>query len=191
MADYHSLLSRAVANLPSASSTATRQAIYDRARKALLTQLRTLRPPLPESDIAREERALDAAIAQVEAQFVSPDAAIESPAPAPAAQTQTGAGRPAVATPSAAKPAPPSAAAQPATPTGAPSSADPAQSRAAAQFEPSGVAARPAPRPPRHRARLHVPRRCARPSSLSGRRRPRPRRSPARHPPASRRPRRA
>ena len=69
MADYQSLLTRAVANLPSMSSAATRQAIYDRARKALLTQLRTLRPPLPESDIAREEKALDQAIALVEAKF--------------------------------------------------------------------------------------------------------------------------
>ena len=69
MADYHSLLMRAVANLPSAATPATRQAIYGRARKALLEQLRSLRPPLPESDIGREERALDAAIAQIEARF--------------------------------------------------------------------------------------------------------------------------
>ena len=55
MADYHSLLMRAVANLPSAGTPATRQAIYGRARKALLEQLRSLRPPLPESDIGREE----------------------------------------------------------------------------------------------------------------------------------------
>jgi hypothetical protein len=80
MADYHSLLSRAVANLPSTSPPAKRQAIYDSARKALLTQLRSLRPPLPEGDITREETALDAAIAQVEARFVAPDAAHEAPA---------------------------------------------------------------------------------------------------------------
>ena len=81
MADYHSLLSRAVANLPSTSPPAKRQAIYDSARKALLTQLRSLRPPLPEGDITREETALDAAIAQVEARFVAPDAAHEAPRP--------------------------------------------------------------------------------------------------------------
>ena len=57
MADYHSLLMRAVANLPNAGTPATRGAIYSRARKALLEQLRSLRPPLPESDIAREEKA--------------------------------------------------------------------------------------------------------------------------------------
>ena len=56
MADYHSLLMRAVANLPNAGTPATRGAIYGRARKALLEQLRSLRPPLPESDITREEK---------------------------------------------------------------------------------------------------------------------------------------
>ena len=69
MADYHSLLTRAVANLPSGGTPATREAIYVRARKALIEQLRSLRPPLPESDIAREANALDAAIAQIEARI--------------------------------------------------------------------------------------------------------------------------
>ena len=93
MADYHSLLSRAVANLSSKSSPATRQAIYDRARKALLTQLRTLRPPLPESDIAREERALDAAIEQVETRFVAPDEPAVSTSPQHAPTGPAGAPR--------------------------------------------------------------------------------------------------
>ena len=66
MADYHSLLMRAVANLPNPGTPETRAAIYGRARKALLEQLRSLRPPLPEGDITREERALDAAIAEIE-----------------------------------------------------------------------------------------------------------------------------
>jgi hypothetical protein len=69
MADYRPLLTRAVANLPSTSTVATRRAIYERARKAQLAQLGTLGPPLPESDIAREEEALDQAIALVEAKF--------------------------------------------------------------------------------------------------------------------------
>ena len=69
MADYRPLLTRAVANLPSTSPLATRHAIYKRARKAQLTLLRTLGPPLPESAIAREEKALDEAIALVEAKF--------------------------------------------------------------------------------------------------------------------------
>ena len=69
MADYYSLLARAVANLPKSSPPSTRRAIYDRARKALTTQLRSLKPQLPESDIAREERALDEAVSRLEAEF--------------------------------------------------------------------------------------------------------------------------
>ena len=69
MADYYSLLARAVANLPKSSPPSTRRAIYERARKALTNQLRSLKPQLPESDIAREERALDEAVARLEAEF--------------------------------------------------------------------------------------------------------------------------
>ena len=69
MADYQSLLTRAVANLPKGHAPTARQAIYERARRALVTQLRTLRPPLPENDITREEAALDRAIAAVEEGF--------------------------------------------------------------------------------------------------------------------------
>src|SRR6185437_14779391 len=69
MADYYSLLARAVANLPKSSPPSTRRAIYERARKALTNQLRSLKPPLPESDIAREERALDEAVTRLETEF--------------------------------------------------------------------------------------------------------------------------
>ncbi len=69
MADYYSLLSRAVSNLPKSSPASARRAIYDRARKALIGQLRSLKPPLPESDIAREENALDVAVKRLEAEF--------------------------------------------------------------------------------------------------------------------------
>ena len=91
MADYQPLLTRAVANLPSTSTVATRHAIYERARKAQLAQLGTLRPPLPESDIAREEEALDQAIALVEAKFGGTDFTSREPpfaATTPAAATQ-------------------------------------------------------------------------------------------------------
>ena len=101
MADYQSLLTRAVANLPSSSPAAARQAIYDRARKALLTQLRTLRPPLPESDITREENALNQAIAQVEAKFGGTDAAQAEPTPSKTAPSAPG--QPAVERPRAAQ----------------------------------------------------------------------------------------
>ena len=91
MADYQPLLTRAVANLPSTSTLATRRAIYERARKAQLAQLGTLHPPLPESDFAREEEALDQAIALVEAKFGGADSTPTEPpfaATTPAAATQ-------------------------------------------------------------------------------------------------------
>ena len=69
MADYQSVLTRAVAKMPGASSAATRRAIYNRAREAMLTHLRALHPRIPESDITCEENALNQAIALVEAKF--------------------------------------------------------------------------------------------------------------------------
>ncbi len=92
MADYQSLLTRAVANLPPSSPAAARRAIYERARKALVTQLRSLRPPLPESDIEREEAALDKAIEAVEEKF-APAAAGHATEAAPPAAEAASAGR--------------------------------------------------------------------------------------------------
>ena len=59
MADYYSLLAKAVSNLPKAGPEPARKAIYERARKALVRQLRSLGPALSEADIAREEAALE------------------------------------------------------------------------------------------------------------------------------------
>src|SRR3984957_10791571 len=103
MADYHSLLMRAVANLPNAGTQATRAAIYGRARNALLEQLRSLRPPLPESDITREETALDAAIAEIEERYGPQDPAPPLASPPP---TSPLGGKP-VAAPRPAPPPPP------------------------------------------------------------------------------------
>jgi hypothetical protein len=88
MNDYESLLTRAVGKLPGASSAATRWAIYERAREAMLTRLRALHPPVPESDITRQENALNQAIALVEAKFdgtKTGPAELTAPKPAPAA----------------------------------------------------------------------------------------------------------
>ncbi len=112
MADYHSLLMRAVANLPSGGTPATREEIFGRARKALLEQLRSLRPPLPEGDIAREANALDAAIAQIETKYGSQDAARSAPQAAPASPPP---GKPTAAAPPSAKAAGPAATPQPGT----------------------------------------------------------------------------
>jgi hypothetical protein len=69
MADYQPLLIRALANLASTGTSAARHAVYERARKAQQVQLRTQLPPLRASDIAREEEALEKAIASVETRF--------------------------------------------------------------------------------------------------------------------------
>ena len=58
MAEYYPLLAKAVATLPN-STGESRKVVYDRARKALIGQLRTLHPPVPDEDIARESEALD------------------------------------------------------------------------------------------------------------------------------------
>jgi hypothetical protein len=161
MADYHSLLMRAVANLPNAGTPATRGALYERARKALLDQLRSLRPPLPESDIAREENALDAAIAEIEERYGS-----QEPAPPPASTPPTppppAGGKPGAA-PAKAVPSPPSpqfaavhrpaapAAPGPVASSGRPPSQTGAPGQAGAASAPvPGAAQRPAP-PPQER----------------------------------------
>ena len=66
MADYYPLLERAVSSLPE-STPETRRVIYERARKALLNQLRNVQPAVPESYINRENQALNLSIAQLEA----------------------------------------------------------------------------------------------------------------------------
>jgi hypothetical protein len=73
VADYQPLLAPAVAHLPSTSTVATRLAIYERVRNAQLAQLGTVRPPLPEIDVAREKEALGQAIALIEASFRGTD----------------------------------------------------------------------------------------------------------------------
>jgi hypothetical protein len=88
MADYYPLLAKAVANLPSRAAPTARRAIYERARKALIGQLRSIQPPMPEGDIAGEDAALDKAIARLEAEYGAQPAAARAPATAPPATSQ-------------------------------------------------------------------------------------------------------
>ena len=67
MADYYPLIARAVAGLEK-NTGENRRALYERARAALLTQLRSLTPALNESDITRERLALEESIRKVEAE---------------------------------------------------------------------------------------------------------------------------
>jgi hypothetical protein len=66
MTDYYPLIARAVAGLAK-STGESRRALYERARTALLAQLRNLDPPLAESEITRERLLLEEAVRKVEA----------------------------------------------------------------------------------------------------------------------------
>jgi hypothetical protein len=111
MADYYSLLARAVAALPQSTPEA-RRSVYDRARKALVNQLRSIQPPVAEADIDAEGRALDEAVARLEAEA----AAKSAPKPPPPPPFSPLPMRPAVAPPPPVRPAPPAGVAAPAKP---------------------------------------------------------------------------
>src|ERR1051326_7617541 len=66
MTDYYPLIARAVAGLAK-STGESRRVLYERARTALLAQLRNLDPPLAENEITRERLLLEEAIRKVEA----------------------------------------------------------------------------------------------------------------------------
>ncbi len=68
MADYYSVIARAVARFPSKTDEA-RHAIYERARTALQESLRTHEPPLSPAELATEHYALEAAISRVETEL--------------------------------------------------------------------------------------------------------------------------
>ncbi len=68
MTDYIKILARAVAGKTGYDE---RRGVYERARQALVAQLRDLDPPLSEGDITKQRLALEAAIREVEAQMSS------------------------------------------------------------------------------------------------------------------------
>src|SRR4051812_10141336 len=67
MADYYPLIAKAITGLDKSTGEA-RRALYERARTALVTQLRGVVPALNESDITRERLALEEAIRKAEAE---------------------------------------------------------------------------------------------------------------------------
>ncbi|MFT0859165.1 hypothetical protein [Ancylobacter sp. G4_0304] len=83
MADYYPLLARAIGGLPNKGRDA-RNVVFERARKALLNQLRNADPPLREEDIARERSSLEDAIRRLELDYAEPPAP-QAAAPEPAA----------------------------------------------------------------------------------------------------------
>lgn len=65
MADYRELLRRAVAALPE-NNGAARRAVYEKARSALVGQLRAIDPPLPAREITQHRLQLEDCIREVE-----------------------------------------------------------------------------------------------------------------------------
>ena len=68
MADYYPLIARAIAGLDPSAPGESRRALYERARAALIAQLRSVQPPLSESEITRERLSLEEAVRKVESE---------------------------------------------------------------------------------------------------------------------------
>lgn len=80
MTDYHPLIARAVDGLAKNTGEA-RRALYERARSALVAQLRSVEPALSESDITKERLALEESIRKVESEAARK--ALAEPRPQP------------------------------------------------------------------------------------------------------------
>src|SRR4051795_8003248 len=68
MADYYPLIARAIAGLDPSAPGEARRALYERAPSALIAQLRSVQPPLSESEITRERLSLEEAVRKVESE---------------------------------------------------------------------------------------------------------------------------
>ncbi|MFL5047319.1 MAG: hypothetical protein ACJ8EA_21010 [Xanthobacteraceae bacterium] len=104
MTDYYPLIGKAVAGLEKNTGEARRQ-LYERARTALVGQLRNMNPPLTESEITRERLALEEAIRKVEAEAAR---RLRMEPPRPDALSNVRPGEAAPAEPAGRPPAPPS-----------------------------------------------------------------------------------
>ena len=81
MADYYPLIARAIAGLDPSAPGEQRRALYERARTALISQLRGVQPALSEAEITRERLALEDAVRRVEADAARRAAALQSNGP--------------------------------------------------------------------------------------------------------------
>src|SRR4030088_2251038 len=68
MADHYPLIARAIAGLDPSAPGESRRALYERARAALIAPLRSVQPPLSESEITRERLSLEEAVRKVESE---------------------------------------------------------------------------------------------------------------------------
>lgn len=78
MADYYSVLARAVVNLETEDGAA-REELYERARSIIVAELRKQNPKISALTITREQAALEAAIRRLEAEL-RPGAELRPPA---------------------------------------------------------------------------------------------------------------
>ena len=109
MADYYPLVAKAVAGLEKNTGEG-RRLLYERARTALVAQLRGMNdPPLTEAEITRERLALEEAIRKVEAEAARrgrdaprPEAPAPTTPAAPAADAEAPAAPPPKPAPAAA-----------------------------------------------------------------------------------------
>lgn len=80
MADYYPVLTRAVAALDP-NTAETRRAVYERARQAIVKQLRSYDPPLSESEITKERLGLEEAVRKIEAEHRTASQPTRAPLP--------------------------------------------------------------------------------------------------------------
>src|SRR5476651_1973742 len=119
MADYYPLIARAIAGLDPSAPGESRRALYERARAALIAQLRSVQPPLSESEITRERLSLEEAVRKVESEAAQ--RARDASRPGGAARSSSGdAFRRANARPPEAGAPPPPATPRPPRPTAPP-----------------------------------------------------------------------
>ena len=81
MADYYTIIAKAVGGLDP-NTGAARRRLYDRARVALVAEMRSARNALDKSDIVAAQRSLEEAIGQIEAD-AEPDEPTAEAADAP------------------------------------------------------------------------------------------------------------
>ncbi len=99
MADYYPLVAKAVAGLEKNTGEG-RRLLYERARTALVAQLRGMNdPPLTEAEITRERLSLEEAIRKVEAEAARRGREVPRAEPAAAKSDTDAAGAPPRATP--------------------------------------------------------------------------------------------
>src|SRR6266849_9819914 len=116
MADYYPLIARAISGLDPSAPGESRRALYERARAALIAQLRGVQPPLSESEITRERLSLEEAVRKVESEAAQ--RARDASRPGGAARggdafRRANAARPDAAAPPSASPPPPPGSASP------------------------------------------------------------------------------